>query len=73
MKTFEEWLVEHATRPGAKQGLYPLGYGGIGLYPPSDMMNWAADALVYMPVKDRVLKFIWGQGILARPKHVEPD
>lgn len=46
---FKEWLNEHASRPGAKQGLYPMGYGGIGLYTPCDMANWSADAITYMP------------------------
>lgn len=27
MKTFSQWLEEKIT------GLYPLGYGGLGLYP----------------------------------------
>ena len=49
---FKQWL-ESATRPGNKQGLYPIGYGGIGLYPPADMMNWGADAITYMSEKDR--------------------
>lgn len=27
MKTFSKWLTERIT------GIYPLGYGGLGLYP----------------------------------------
>jgi hypothetical protein len=27
MKTFSQWLTERIT------GIYPLGYGGLGLYP----------------------------------------
>ena len=66
---FKEWLqlVERASTPGSKQGLYPRGYGGIGLYTTSDMMNWAADAITYMPVQDRKLEFKWGKGILSNP------
>jgi hypothetical protein len=31
---FKEWLIKESSNPGSKTGLYPLGYGGIGLYPP---------------------------------------
>ena len=72
---FKEWLklVEHANAPGSRQGLYPLGYGGMGLYPACDMMNWAADAITYMPPKDKVFKMIWGDGILANPNPGEKN
>ena len=58
---FKEWLSlqEDAGAPGAKQGLYPIGYGGIGCYPPPDLMNWSADAITYMPREDRKLEFKW--------------
>ena len=69
---FREWLVEHAGMPGAKQGLYPYSYGGIGgIYPPSDMISWSADAVTYMLPKDRKLKFNWGKGMLAKPEGLE--
>ena len=69
---FREWLVEHAGMPGAKQGLYPYSYGGIGgIYPPSDMILWSSDAITYMPLKDRKLKFNWGKGMLAKPEGLE--
>lgn len=66
---FKEWLLlqESASRPGAKQGLYPLGYGGIALYPPSDIINWSADAITYMPKLQRTLKFKWGDDMLSNP------
>lgn len=66
---FKEWLIlqENATRPGAKQGLYPIGYGGIALYPPSDIINWSADAITYMPKKDRKLEFKWGSYFQSNP------
>ena len=66
---FKEWihLNEDAGAPGAKQSLYPMGYGGIGLYPPSDVITWASDAITYMPEKVRFIKFIWGDGILGNP------
>ena len=75
---FKEWLLsEAATRPGAKQGLYPLGYGGVGLYPACDMMNWSADAFTYMPqrmnVGGKAFKMIWGDGILSNPNPGEKN
>lgn len=62
--TFKEWLLltEDASQPGAKQGLYPVGYGGIGLYTPCAMANWAADAITYMPpswLRFRMIKEPW--------------
>lgn len=65
---FKEWLLqEGASQPGAKQMLYPMGYGGIGLYPPADVMTWGADAFTYMPEKIRKLDFKWGEGMTANP------
>jgi len=68
---FREWLNEHAGAPGSKQTLYPLGYGGISLYSPSNMINWSADAITYMPPEDRRLQFNWGKGMLAKPEGLE--
>jgi hypothetical protein len=70
---FKNWIsiVESATRPGEKQGLYAPGYGGIGLYCPCDIINWGSDALTYMPAKDRVFKMNWGKGILSNPNPLE--
>jgi hypothetical protein len=66
--SFREWLLnEDAGSPSAKQSLYPMGYGGIGLYPPSDVITWGADAITYMPAKLRQITFVWGDGILANP------
>lgn len=45
-----------ARRPGNKAGLYPLGYGGIGLYPAVDNITHAADALYYLSIEDRKYK-----------------
>jgi hypothetical protein len=61
MLKFAEWfeLNEGVMRPGAKQGLYPPGYGGIGLYPPQDWMPGAADAITYMPKEDLNFKFLY--------------
>jgi hypothetical protein len=68
---FREWLTEHAMSPGAKQTLYPLSYGGVGLYTPPDMITWSADAICYMPIEDRKLKFKWGEGMLSKPQGLE--
>lgn len=66
--SFREWLLnEDAGSPSAKQSLYPMGYGGIGLYPPSDVITWGADAVTYMPAELRQITFVWGDGILANP------
>jgi len=71
---FKEWLqlVERASSPGSRVGLYPMGYGGMGLYPSSDVINWASDAITYMSAKNRHLEFKWGKGILANPNPGEP-
>lgn len=55
--TFTEWMALHessASRPAAKTGLYPMGYGGIGLYPSSHWLPAAADAVLYVTIDDRL-------------------
>jgi hypothetical protein len=65
---FKEWLIlqEDAGRPGAKQGLYPPLAHQCAHYPPPDILTWGADAITYMPAKDRVFKMIYGKGILSK-------
>ena len=53
---FKEWLLKEGTNPGAKTGLYPLGYGGIGLYPPQWYLTRSADAIFYLSIDDRIYK-----------------
>jgi hypothetical protein len=53
---FKEWLLQEGTNPGAKTGLYPLGYGGIGLYPPQWYPTRSADAIFYMSIDERIYK-----------------
>jgi hypothetical protein len=53
---FREWLVKEGSNPGAKTGLYPLGYGGIGLYPTAWYPTRSADAIYYMSVDERIYK-----------------
>jgi hypothetical protein len=51
---FREWLMNERSNPGAKTGLYPLGYGGIGLYPPQWYVTRSADAIFYLSIDDRI-------------------
>lgn len=53
---FREWLMKEGSNPGAKTGLYALGYGGIGLYPPAWYPTRSADALYYMSIDNRIYK-----------------
>lgn len=41
-------LKEGSRTSSSKTGLYPLGYGGIGLYPDADYLTHAADAILYL-------------------------
>lgn len=52
---FKEWIVlSEGSNPGAKTGLYPLGYGGVGLYPPQWYPTRSADAIFYMSIDERI-------------------
>lgn len=53
---FREWLLKEGSNPGSKTGLYPLGYGGIGLYPPSWYPTRSADAIFYLSIDERIYK-----------------
>ena len=53
---FKEWLLKEGSNPGSKTGLYPLGYGGIGLYPPSWYTTRSADAIFYLSIDERIYK-----------------
>lgn len=53
---FKEWLIKEGSNPGAKTGLYPLGYGGVGLYPPSWYPTRSADAIYYLTIDERIYK-----------------
>jgi hypothetical protein len=52
---FKEWLITEAQE-GSKTGLYPLGYGGIGLYPPQAYLTKSADAIFYLSIDERIYK-----------------
>lgn len=51
---FKEFL--ESADPGSKTGLYPLGYGGIGLYPPAWYITRSADAIYYYTIDERIYK-----------------
>ena len=53
---FKEWLLKEGSNAGSKTGLYPLGYGGIGLYPPQWYTTRSADAIFYLSIDDRIYK-----------------
>lgn len=55
---FNEWLIlkENGRRTAGKTELYPLGYGGIGLYPDADYLTHSADAIVYLTNDKRLYK-----------------
>lgn len=55
MLKFKEFFNE-GTNPGAKTGLYPMGYGGVGLYPPQWYPTRSADAIFYMSIDERIFK-----------------
>lgn len=51
-------FFESTRRPGAKQSLYPLNYGGVGQYAPADWIPYAADSITYMPPEWLNFKFL---------------
>jgi hypothetical protein len=53
---FVQLLNEGKT--AGKTGLYPLGYGGIGNYPPEYLIPQSADAIYYISADERLQK-IW--------------
>lgn len=53
---FKDFLITEERRTAAKTGLYPMGYGGIGLYPAADWLPQAADALLYLSMDERLYK-----------------
>jgi len=52
--SFKSFL--EGTNPGAKTGLYPLHYGGVGLYPPQWYLTRSADAIFYVSRDERIFK-----------------
>ena len=56
LKSQEKIVYEGAARTATKTILYPLGYGGLGLYPPSWYIPYSADAILYITKDERLFK-----------------
>jgi len=54
--SFKQWLLISEGKTSGKTALYPLGYGGIGLYPLQTYLPGSADALLYISIDDRLWK-----------------
>lgn len=52
--SFHNWLLIKEGKTSGKTILYPLGYGGIGLYPLQTYLPSSADALLYISLDDRL-------------------
>jgi len=51
---FRSWLYQEVEATSGKTSLYPLGYGGIGLYPLQYFLPVAADAITYISMDKRL-------------------
>jgi hypothetical protein len=59
MISFFEYLsIINEGKTSGKTGLYPLGYGGIGNYPPEYAIPGSADAIYYISADER-LQHVW--------------
>jgi hypothetical protein len=58
LKFYEYIKVINEGATFGKTGLYPLGYQGVGQYPPAYLMPASADAIYYISMDDRLQK-IW--------------
>ena len=54
--SFNEFVLfkEGNSRTALKTILYPLGYGGLGNYPPSSYIPKSADAILYISKDERL-------------------
>ena len=52
--SFKNWMIIQEGQTSGKTGLYPLGYGGIGLYPIQSYIPRSADAFLYISLDDRL-------------------
>jgi hypothetical protein len=74
---FKEWLlqsneiIKESSNTSGKTGLYPLGYGGIGLFPPQWYVSRSADAIFYLSIDDRIYKVNDGKQFSI--KHIPGD
>lgn len=59
MISFYDYIaIFNEGKTSGKTGLYPLGYGGIGNYPPAYLIPGSADAIYYINADER-LQHIW--------------
>lgn len=73
MISFDQFLSRlNEGRAGSKTGLYPLGYDGIGNYPPAYMMPTSADTLYYLSIDDRFAGWWEGKPFDITHIHGEP-
>lgn len=52
--SFKNWLLMSEGKTSGKTLLYPLGYGGIGLYPLQTYLPGSADAILYVSIDKRL-------------------
>lgn len=55
MQSFWQYILNEGKTSG-KAGLYPLGYQGVGQYPPEYMLPGSADAILYIAADERLQK-----------------
>ena len=51
--SFKDWMLLQEGKTSGKTVLYPMGYGGIGLYPLQTYLPGSADAILYISIDDR--------------------
>jgi hypothetical protein len=56
IKFYEYLKVINEGATSGKTGLYPLGYQGVGQYPPEYMLPASADAIYYISADERLQK-----------------
>lgn len=72
MISFYEYLsVINEGKTFGKTGLYPLGYQGIGQYPPAYLIPQSADAIYYISADDR-LQHYWEKSPF-KIDHIKPS
>ncbi len=71
IKFYEYLKVLNEGDTSGKTGLYPLGYQGVGQYPPEYMLPRSADAIYYISADDRLQK-CWEKGPF-KIDHLKPN
>jgi len=56
IKFYKYLQVINEGKTSGKTGLYPLGYGGVGQYPPEYLLPGSADAIYYISADERLQK-----------------